>query len=92
MHAVRAEIVILSLFAVRNNRRACGFKPLNGISNRIFVERSEVGILTVALCDSLDQIDWSWDTANWLGGYGDWRKLGHTNCLTAGNLAHCCED
>src|SRR6266478_417550 len=78
MHAVRAEIVILPLFAVRNNRRACGFKPLNGISNRIFIERSEIRILTVASCDSLDQINGSWDTANWLGGYRDWCRLGHT--------------
>jgi hypothetical protein len=27
--------------------------------------------------DSLDKISGSWDTANWLGGYGDWRKLDH---------------
>src|SRR3979490_2967026 len=78
MHAVGVEIVILPLFAVRNHRRACGFKPLNGVSNRIFVKRSEVGILTVALCDSLDQIDGPWDTANWLGGYSDWRRRSHT--------------
>src|SRR6266849_1555268 len=34
----------------------------------------------------------SWDTVIWLGGYGDWRKLGHAYRLTAGILAHCCED
>ena len=68
MHAVRAEITILPLLAVRKAGRACGFKPLNGISNRIFIERSEVGIVTVASCDSLDQINWSWDAANWLVG------------------------
>ena len=71
MKAVRAEIMILPLFAVRNDRRARGFKPLDGISNGIFIERGEVRILSVALCDSLDQINGSWDTANWLGGYGD---------------------
>ncbi len=76
MHAVRREIVILPLFAVRNDRRPCGFKPLNGISNRIFIERMEIRILAVSLCDSLDQINGSWDTANWLGGYRDWRRLG----------------
>jgi hypothetical protein len=38
--------------------------PLNGISNRIFIERSEVGILTVAFCESLDHINGSRDTAN----------------------------
>jgi hypothetical protein len=32
-------------------------------------------ILTVGFGDSLDKISGSWDTANWLGGYGDWRKL-----------------
>ncbi len=91
MYAVRAEIMILPLFAVRNDRRACGFKPLNGVSNRIFIERSEVRILTVAPCDSLDQINGSWDTADWLGGYRDWGWLGHANRPTVGNLAQCGE-
>src|SRR5258705_12065866 len=72
VHAVRREIVILPLFAVRNHRRACGFKPLDGVSNRIVIERSEVRILTVALCNPLDEINRSRDTANWLGGDGDW--------------------
>jgi hypothetical protein len=27
--------------------------------------------------DCLDKISGSWDTANWLGGYGDWRNLDH---------------
>jgi len=52
--------MILPLFAVRNDRRACGFKPLNGISNRIFIARGEIRILTVAFCDSLDQINGFW--------------------------------
>src|ERR1700730_1341540 len=82
MHAVSEEIVILLLFPVRNDRGACGFKPLNGVSNRIFIERSEVRILTVAHCDLLDQINRSRDAANWLGGYRDWRRLGHTYGLT----------
>ena len=69
--AVRREIVMLSLFAVRNDRRAGGFEQLDGVSNRIFIEWSELRILTVASYDSLDKIDWSWDTANWLGGYGE---------------------
>ncbi len=83
MHAIRAETVILPLFSVRNDRRSRGFKPLNGISN---------GIFTVAFCDSFDEIKGSWDTTDWLGGYGVCRRLGHTYRLTAGNLAHCCED
>src|SRR5882762_8825064 len=78
MHAVRREIVILPLFAVRNDRRACGFNPLNSVSNRILIERSEIRILTAAPCDSLNQINGSWDTAHWLGRYRDWRRLGHT--------------
>jgi len=78
MHAVRAEIVILPLFAVRNNRRPCSLKPLNGISNRIFIERSEIRILTVDFCDSFDQINGSWDTAIWLGGYRNRPRRGHT--------------
>jgi len=57
MHAIRVVIAIPPLFAVRNKRQACGFKPLNGISNRNFIERSGVGILTVVLCDALDEIN-----------------------------------
>ena len=91
MHAMRVAIAILLLFAVRNKRRACGFKPLNGISNRNFIERSGVGILAVGFCDSLDEINESWDSATWFGRYRDWRLLGHINRLTAGNLAHCGE-
>ena len=78
MHTVRAEIVILPLFGVRNDQRPCGFKPLDGISNRILVEKSEIRILTVAFCDSLDQINGSWDTADWLVGYRDWPRVRHT--------------
>jgi hypothetical protein len=35
----------------------------------------------VALCDSVDQISRFWDTADWLGGYDDWRRLGHLTAL-----------
>src|SRR5580704_19380215 len=78
MHAVGAEIVIFALFAIRNDRRACGLKPLNCVANRSVIERSEIGILTVAFCDSLEEIKRSWDAANWLGGNADWSKLRHT--------------
>src|SRR5260370_4216555 len=56
MHAVRREIEILPLFAVGTPRRARRFEPLDGVSNRIFEERSEARIFAVALCDSLDEI------------------------------------
>jgi hypothetical protein len=69
MDAIRREIVMLSLFAVRNDRRAGGFEPFDGVSNRIFIVWSEVGILTVASFDPLDEIEGSRDTADWLGGY-----------------------
>src|SRR6266481_1706606 len=86
MHAVSREIVILSLCAVRDDRRACGFKPLNGVSNGIFIKRIAIRILNVAPCDSLDQINGSWDTADWLGGYRDWRRLGHTYRLARSRI------
>src|SRR6266850_6888547 len=82
MHAVRSEIVILLLFAVCDDRRTCGFETLNRVSNRIFIERSEVRILTISFCDSLDEINGPWDTANWLGGYGDWCRLSHAYHLS----------
>jgi len=40
MHAVRREIEILALFAVGNDRRARRFEPLDGVSNRIFIDGS----------------------------------------------------
>src|SRR5260370_15317617 len=63
MHGVRREIVMLTLFAVGNDRRARGLEPLDGVSNGNFVERSEVGILAVGFGDSLDEIGGSWDNA-----------------------------
>src|SRR5258707_11578347 len=81
MHAVRAEIVILPLFSVGNHRRACGLKLFNGVSNRIFIKRVQASILTVALCDSFDEINGPRDTANWLGRYRVWRRRGHISCL-----------
>ena len=71
MHTVRGEIVILPLFAVCDNWRARGFKPLNGVSNRIFIERSKIRVLTVAFCDSVDELNGSRDAAYWLGRYGN---------------------
>jgi len=43
MHAVRQEIVILPLFAVRDDRRVCGFEPFDGVSNCTFIQ-SETAI------------------------------------------------
>jgi hypothetical protein len=48
-----------------------GVGDINRVSDRIFIERSDVRILTLAFCDSFDEINWSWDTVNWLDGYGD---------------------
>src|SRR3979411_1368595 len=43
MYAVCQEIGILPLFAVRDDRRSGGFKPFDGVSNRLSVERGEGG-------------------------------------------------
>src|SRR5258708_12724816 len=64
MHGIRREIVMLPLFAVRNDGRAGGFEPLDGVSNGNFVERSEVGILAVGFGDSLDEIGGAFGTSN----------------------------
>jgi hypothetical protein len=68
--------VVLPLFAVRDDRRARGFEPLDGVSNGNFVERIEAGIFAVASCDPLDEIDRPWDAADRLGGY-DRPRRGH---------------
>jgi hypothetical protein len=78
MHTVRREIVILSLFAIANDGRTCGFKSLNRVSDGIVVESIKIGIFTATFCDAEDEMGRSWDAPNWLGGNGDWRRLGHT--------------
>src|ERR1700730_2395269 len=52
-----------------NSSRPVGpcFRGLNMGSTGAVTPR----ILTVGFGDSLDKISGSWDTANWLGGYGD---------------------
>jgi hypothetical protein len=63
--------VILPLFTVRDHWRACGLESLNGISNRIFIEKLKARILTAGCGDPLDEFDGPWNTANWLRGYSD---------------------
>src|ERR1700730_3978169 len=88
VHAIRREVVVLPLLAVGNDRGACGFEPLDGVPDRILIEKSEVRIVAVAFRDSLDEISGSWDAADGLGGYGDRCRLGHTALLCqAGDLA-----
>src|SRR5260370_29667308 len=67
MYAIRREIVILPLFAVCDDGRACSFEPPNCVSNCLVIKRSEVRIFTVAFCGSY----WSWDTTDRLGRYVD---------------------
>jgi len=55
----------------------------------VSLESGETRILTVSFCDSLDQINGSWDTADWLAGCRDWRRLGHTCCLAQSIIDLC---
>jgi len=87
MHAVRAEIVMLSLFTIGHDRRACAFKAFNGVSNGNVTERSEFGVLTVSLFDSLNGLNGSGDTADRLARYRDWRRLNHS-CRLAQSIIH----
>src|SRR5260370_28772957 len=75
MHAVRAEIVMLSLFTIGHDGRACAFKAFNGVSNGSVIERSEFGVLTVCGFDSLNQVNGSGDTPYPLGVYSVWRPI-----------------
>jgi len=63
--------VVLSLFAVRDDGRACGLEPLDRVSNGDFVESSEAGILAACSCDPLDEIERPGDAADRLGGMID---------------------
>ena len=47
MHAVRAEIVMLSLFTVGQDGRACALNMFSEVSNGSVMERSEFAVLTV---------------------------------------------
>src|SRR6266853_1277357 len=78
MHAVRADIVMLSMFAIGHDGRACACKAFHGVSNGSVIERSELGVLTVCVFDLLNQVNGSGDTADRLGGYRDWRRLNHS--------------
>jgi hypothetical protein len=87
MHAVRAEIVMLSLFTIGQDGRACAFNMFSEVSNGSVMERSEFAVLTVCLFDSLNQVNGSGNTADRLGGYRDWPRL-HHSCRLAQSIIH----
>src|SRR5712691_12262049 len=88
MHAVRQEIVILFLFAVSNDWRACGFELFDGVSNCVFIERSKGRILTTEFGDSLEEVMRPRDTANGLGRYAGWCKFSVGHACTSISLEH----
>ena len=53
--AVGPEVVILPLFAIGDDGRAGRFEPLDGVPDRVLVERIEARIVAVALLHGLDQ-------------------------------------
>ena len=55
VHGVRPEVVILPLFAVGDDRRACRFEPLDRVADRVLVESIEARIVAVPLRHGLDQ-------------------------------------
>ena len=87
MHAVRAEIVMLSLFTIGQDGRACAFNMFSEVSNGSVMEGSEFAVLTVCLFDSLNQVNGSGNTADPLGGYRDWPRL-HHSCRLAQSIIH----
>src|SRR6266404_1231473 len=83
MYAVCQEIVILPLFAVRDDRRSRGFKPFDGVSNCLFVERGKGGVLAIDLGEFLDEIRRPRNAANGLRGYGDQGRLSVGHAYTS---------
>src|SRR3981189_9920 len=79
MYAVCQEIVILPLFAVRDDRRSSGFKPFDGVSNGLFVERGKGGVFAIAFGEFLDESRRPRNAADRLRGYGDQGRpsIGH---------------
>jgi hypothetical protein len=71
MYAVCQEIVILPLFAIRDDRRSCGFEPFDSVSSCIFVKSGKGGVLAVDLGEFLDEIRRPRNAANGLSGYDD---------------------
>src|SRR5712675_2031275 len=86
MYAVCQEIVILPLFAVRDDRRSRGFKPFDGVSNCLFVERGKGGVLAIDLGEFLDEIRRPRNAADGLRGYGDQGRLSVGHACTSSSL------
>src|SRR5438128_6117194 len=79
MYAVRQEIVILLLFAVRDDRRSRGLESFDGVSNRVFVERGKRWVLAIDSREFLDELQGPWNAADGLGGYAGYGgfRVGH---------------
>src|SRR5882757_750430 len=83
MYAVCQEIVILPLFAVRDDQRSRGFKPFDGVSNCLFVTSGKGGVLAVDLGEFLDEIRRPRNAANGLRGYADQGRLSAGHACTS---------
>jgi hypothetical protein len=90
LHAVGAEIVMLSLFTIGHDRRACACKAFPGVSNGKVIERSEFAVLALCVFGSLHPVNESGDTPDRLGGYRDWRRLNHSCRLAQSIIHHAC--
>ena len=55
VHAVRPEVVVLPLLAVGDDRRAGGLEPLDGVADRLVVERVQRRVGAVSRRDRLDE-------------------------------------
>ena len=65
--AVGPEVVVLPLLAVGDDRRAGGLEPLDGVPDRLLVERVQRRVRAVRRRDRLDQPQGPRDTADRLG-------------------------
>src|SRR5712664_2769832 len=86
MYAVCQEIVILALFAVRDDRGSRGFEPFDGVSNCIFVERGKGGVLAIDLGEFLDEVSRPRNAANGLRRYGEQGRLSVGHACTSISL------
>ena len=65
--AVGPEVVVLPLLAVGDHRRAGGLEPLDGVPDRLVVERVQRRVRAVRRRDRLDQPEGPRDAADRLG-------------------------
>src|ERR1700694_4700930 len=69
-YAIGAEVMKLPLFAIADDERAGGLKPLNGVEDGFLIKRIHSRIVAVDFLQGVDQRQWPGNAADRFGGNG----------------------